>query len=203
MPDRGDGPIRVQDGNPPSEQSRTQPRSSDRAARSPAPVSVCTRQTLPATAKAPGIARRLLAEHTEFLSAEMRDDAKLLLSELVTNALLHGSPVITIALTTSADGVRLEVHDTSHAFPDRPPHNPGPCQATGRGLLLIDALSSGWGVTATENYPGKTVWTELWTAGGRTPSPRPDQDAAEPPPLTEPADGLSTLSLRVRGVERI
>ncbi|MER6944478.1 ATP-binding protein [Nonomuraea sp. NPDC000554] len=83
--------------------------------------------------------------------------AELLVSELVTNALRHGSggPVLTL---TSADGtLRCEVEDESPA-PVRTCPALGDDEG-GRGLLLIDALSSSWGTGRTGR--GKVVWFEL------------------------------------------
>ncbi|GLX02424.1 ATP-binding protein [Microtetraspora sp. NBRC 16547] len=83
--------------------------------------------------------------------------AELLVSELVTNALRHGSggPVLTL---TSADGtLRCEVEDES-PVPVRT--CPAPLDDEGgRGLLLVDALSSSWGTGRTGR--GKVVWFEL------------------------------------------
>ncbi|MGI5490187.1 ATP-binding protein [Microtetraspora malaysiensis] len=83
--------------------------------------------------------------------------AELLVSELVTNALHHGSggPVLTL---TSADGtLRCEVEDESPA-PVRTCPAAGDDEG-GRGLLLVDTLSSSWGTGRTGR--GKVVWFEL------------------------------------------
>ncbi|MGI5488238.1 ATP-binding protein [Microtetraspora malaysiensis] len=83
--------------------------------------------------------------------------AELLVSELVTNAVRHGNggPVLTL---TSADGaLRCEVEDESPA-PVRTRPAAGDDEG-GRGLLLVDALSSSWGTGRTGR--GKVVWFEL------------------------------------------
>lgn len=82
------------------------------------------------------------------------DAVVLLTSELVTNAILHGAGHVAVHLTWDDRQVRLEVVDQSPTWPvlrafdvDAP---------SGRGLLLVEALSAGWGVEPNE--PGKTVW---------------------------------------------
>jgi anti-sigma regulatory factor (Ser/Thr protein kinase) len=171
-------------GNPRSGQSMTPLRGAGSAALGGAPASLSTRITVPATADAPRIARRLIAVHTEAFPESMRDDAEVLISELVTNAVLHGRPAITVELTTSATAVRVAVHDTSPTLPELSVHIPSRGQETGRGLLIVDALCSDWGITASEDTPGKTVWCELSApvpASGGGQLPRPER--VRPAPL--------------------
>lgn len=100
------------------------------------------------------------------------DTAALLVSELVTNALLHARSAVVVAVAhAERDGegrVRVEVTDTSPVRP-RQRHN-SLVSGTGRGLLLVDRLARGWGTDQRET--GKAVWFEL---GERTPD-RPDLD---------------------------
>lgn len=80
------------------------------------------------------------------LSGELRETAALLLSELVTNALRHGSPpgreiVVTVRRT---DGLlRMEVEDAGDTLPR--PRTPDPVGECGRGLALVAALADDWG----------------------------------------------------------
>jgi hypothetical protein len=90
---------------------------------------------------------------------DLLDDAQLVGSELVTNALLHTTGSLHIVVRPIDEGVRIEVHDES-------PHLPLPCAGqapadamTGRGLGLVEALSARWG--ADETRDGKCVWAEL------------------------------------------
>jgi anti-sigma regulatory factor (Ser/Thr protein kinase) len=173
-------------GNPPSGQSMTPVRGAGSAAIDGAPASLSTRRTMPATTDAPRMARRLMAVHTASFPEAVRHDAEIVISELVTNALTHGQPAITVELTTSTTGVHVAVHDTSPTLPELPAHVPDPAHATGRGLLIIDALSSGWGITATEDAPGKTVWCELSApapviSSGQAPSLVPLEPAQQAP----------------------
>jgi anti-sigma regulatory factor (Ser/Thr protein kinase) len=83
--------------------------------------------------------------------------AVLLTSELVTNAIHHGTGPVEVCLSWDDRAVRVEVSDRSS---DRPVLRPIDRDApSGRGLLLVDSLSSGWGVEA--DGIGKTVWFRL------------------------------------------
>lgn len=79
--------------------------------------------------------------------------------ELVTNAIVHVSSEFEVVVRCDAETVRVEVHDTS----DRPPLRrlPEPEDETGRGLLLVEALSSRWGVESRGRGAGKAVWFEV------------------------------------------
>ncbi|MEZ3179089.1 ATP-binding protein [Streptomyces pimonensis] len=99
------------------------------------------------------------------------DDVLLCVSELATNALLHGVPPgrgFLLRLLPYADGVRVEVHDSGGGVPAVPKGEP---DEGGRGLLLVAGLADTWGVG--ERAPGKVVWCEFATApAARTPSRR-------------------------------
>ncbi|MET8696263.1 ATP-binding protein [Streptomyces bauhiniae] len=91
----------------------------------------------------------------------LADDLVLIVSELVTNAVLHGKTPpgrqVEVTLDHSAGRVRVEVRDTGEGIPRRRPSVP--LAVAGRGLEIVDALSEKWGVT--EQVVGKTVWAEL------------------------------------------
>ena len=99
-----------------------------------------------------------------------RDDlvetAELLVSEIVTNALVHAGTPIDVAFTLAGRGLRVEVSDGS-------PHAPtvrgyGPSAGTGRGLMLLEEMVDDWGVLPGD--PGKTVWFQLASpVGGEIP----------------------------------
>ena len=95
-----------------------------------------------------------------------RDDAVLLASELVTNGVLHAGTDLLVELFFLDDAVVLAVSDGS----TRPayPKDPALLAEGGRGLALVDALATRWGVTA--NPYGKRVWAEL---GAQGPAPSP------------------------------
>ncbi|MDH6109846.1 anti-sigma regulatory factor (Ser/Thr protein kinase) [Kitasatospora sp. MAP12-15] len=99
---------------------------------------------------------------------ELADTAELLLSELVTNALLHTSygARIDVLLDVPIDGgrrLRVEIGDHSVQLP-RPRgagQGAGPAEdaTSGRGLLLVEALADAWGVQLRGH--GKITWFEL------------------------------------------
>ncbi len=89
------------------------------------------------------------------------DTAALVVSELVTNAIVHtASRHIVCELHDSGDLVRIAVRDEGCA-PGRPRANTRrrPEEERGRGLLLVDALCQSWG--AHEHGPGLLVWADL------------------------------------------
>ncbi|MEU6374653.1 ATP-binding protein [Streptomyces sp. NPDC046909] len=102
---------------------------------------------------------------TDWGLTERSDDVLLCVSELATNALLHGVPAtrcFRLDLTLTADGVLLvEVADSGPGeirIPDPAP-DPDPDSEGGRGLILVAALADNWGVRQRD--PGKVVWCEF------------------------------------------
>jgi anti-sigma regulatory factor (Ser/Thr protein kinase) len=93
------------------------------------------------------------------------DAVALLVAELSSNAVLHGRvPGRDFELRLTYDRavglVRVEVSDTHPGQPKPPESSPAPETADGgRGLLLVDAVASRWGVSERPG-PGKTVWAE-------------------------------------------
>ncbi|HEX2119772.1 MAG TPA: ATP-binding protein, partial [Acidimicrobiales bacterium] len=92
--------------------------------------------------------------------AELADDAALVVSELVTNALLHGGGCAGVATVPIDSGIRIEVRDRSSLPPmlGRPSEE----SLTGRGLRLVANVSARWGAD-TEPGGGKVVWAEITT----------------------------------------
>ncbi|HEU0130523.1 MAG TPA: ATP-binding protein [Mycobacteriales bacterium] len=88
---------------------------------------------------------------------ELLDAARLLVSELVTNAVLHARTEIELLLHARGTGVRIAVRDRSPATPVVRHYEDE--AMTGRGLALVEELAAQWGVDAHED--GKTVWFEL------------------------------------------
>lgn len=109
------------------------------------------------------------------------DEVLLCVSELTTNALLHGVPPgrgFLLQLRRDGGGVlRVEVHDSGGGWPRVPAgvadaaaatvigrraqgvQEPPEARESGRGLFLVDALSDKWDVG--ERSPGKIVWCEF------------------------------------------
>jgi histidine kinase-like protein len=88
------------------------------------------------------------------------DTAALVVSELVTNAIVHtASEHIVCELHDGTDLVRIAVRDEGCAPGEPHPSAARPDDEHGRGLLLIDALSHAWG--ALEHGSGLVVWADL------------------------------------------
>jgi anti-sigma regulatory factor (Ser/Thr protein kinase) len=85
---------------------------------------------------------------------DVRDVVRLLVSELVINAVLHARTAITLCLHHESGRLRVEVSDGSTMPPVL--HTPGPTAPTGRGLQIVASLSDEWGVDVQRE--GKTVW---------------------------------------------
>lgn len=102
-------------------------------------------------------ARRFLAAELSGSPPPLVEDAMLVGTELVTNALLHAGPPITLRVRYRDEAVVVEVADTSRQTPIRARESTD--AMTGRGLALVAALSETWGVHATAS--GKVVWAEL------------------------------------------
>jgi anti-sigma regulatory factor (Ser/Thr protein kinase) len=89
------------------------------------------------------------------------DTVALLVSEIATNALVHGTgQVVVRVLPAAASGVRIEVRDGSSRLPAR--RRATAMDEGGRGIALVEELAQAWGSELT--CDGKTVWFEL-TAG--------------------------------------
>jgi anti-sigma regulatory factor (Ser/Thr protein kinase) len=83
--------------------------------------------------------------------------AELLVSELVTNAILHAHTVIEVTVDQHDDLVRVSVADNSPRSLRKRHHSVD--SGTGRGLWLVERLATRWGVEPTSS--GKVVWFEL------------------------------------------
>jgi anti-sigma regulatory factor (Ser/Thr protein kinase) len=117
------------------------------------------RTTLPPHPTSPAAGRRFVADvlwQRGFATAVI-DDAVLLTSEAVTNAVVHAGTPIDVVVTVDAAMARIEVHDGQ---PDLPvARDPAPDDASGRGLRVIEALAEAWGVQ--HSVDGTCLWFEL------------------------------------------
>lgn len=113
------------------------------------------------------MARRLTAARLRFCCLEtLADDAELIVSELVTNAIQHSSGAqITFTMTFRDGFLRLAVHDGT---PVRPVIRHADDNAErGRGLFLVDRLAAAHGGTWGTSDDGTTTWCCLAVPGGR------------------------------------
>lgn len=112
--------------------------------------------TLDRKADAVAIARDAAFAFRSTLTAERLEDLRLVLSELVTNAISHGEgPTIDVRLTGEGPVVRGEVVDQGGGFDVPAPRTLD--AAGGRGLAIVGALSRQWGVERGSTH----VWFEL------------------------------------------
>ena len=90
---------------------------------------------------------------------ELLDDAMLLTSELVTNAILYGHGPLELRAHTEGSALRIEVRDQEPASPPVLRSDADLTEIGGRGLQLVDTLADRWGWSAED--AGKVVWFEL------------------------------------------
>jgi anti-sigma regulatory factor (Ser/Thr protein kinase) len=88
------------------------------------------------------------------------ETAQLVITELVSNVVRHAGTEMEISLTAHPGALRLAVHDRVPT-PPQPAATGDTMAETGRGLLVIAALTSDWGATPTDD--GKVVWAVLST----------------------------------------
>ncbi|RZQ60512.1 ATP-binding protein [Amycolatopsis suaedae] len=90
-------------------------------------------------------------------TTETTEIVLLLVTELVSNAVLHGEPPLSLRLSSREGRVRIEMTDGSSRRPvvrEQSPDRPH-----GRGMILVQALAGRWAVD--QRPGGKTVWAEL------------------------------------------
>ncbi|HWC86330.1 MAG TPA: ATP-binding protein [Solirubrobacteraceae bacterium] len=109
-------------------------------------------------------ARRLVEEMSAgTLDPDELGQAKLLVSELVNNAVLHGQGKITFRADLDEDRLHVEVVDEGSGFERKVRQQDGETPRGGRGLRLVEAQSSRWGL-----HEGTThVWFEIERPGPR------------------------------------
>ena len=115
---------------------------------------------LPHTTQSVRRARRTIAAFLDpsEVPGAVVEDVLLLVSELVTNAVVHaGSPAV-VRLDADPERIKVTVADRD---PDKKPSMrvPDPTSPNGRGVLLVDRLAARWGVEPQRS--GKLVWFEL------------------------------------------
>ncbi len=107
-----------------------------------------------------GRARRFVRRSLtrEGVAGEVLEDAVLGASELATNAIRHAGGLLRVRTGVRDDSVRVEVEDATTDEVVR--MDPGPLDTSGRGLVIVDGLSSRWGIEDSA-AGGKVVWFEL------------------------------------------
>ena len=144
------------------------------------PRSTVVRAPLPPVARSARAARDLVSRAClDWGCSSTVGTATLVVSELVTNAMLHAGTDLAVTVARCGPRLRLAVRDANGRPPE--PRRPDASQVTGRGMLLVAAVSEAWGVLPTSEG-GKVVWAVL-PAGPRAAhgdSPALHQQAGAP-----------------------
>ena len=127
---------------------------------------VAAQQDVPAQVMSVPSLPRSVGELRRFAVACSRDQGftgdadalALLVSEVATNALLHGRGDVRLSVLRDDGRLRVEVADGSNRLPER--REAGDDAQGGRGLALLEELSDRWGVQVLPEQ-GKVVWFEL------------------------------------------
>ena len=89
--------------------------------------------------------------------AELVDDVRLVITELVSNGILHARTTLEVSIEIRDDALRIAVGDAAAGSVSVRETDPTRVE-TGRGLKLVDALSDAWGVDRASG--AKVVWAE-------------------------------------------
>jgi anti-anti-sigma factor len=109
-------------------------------------------------------ARRMVVDACQaWERKEHTESAETIVTELVSNVVMHARTEMRVLLSFRAPLLHLSVLDYSPLLPRRQLPDPETGEG-GRGLVLIEAMSTGWGVTVTKD--GKVVWATLRTGTG-------------------------------------
>lgn len=115
---------------------------------------------LPSDLTAAGLARRHVVDGCPGMPSQKVDVARLLVTELVSNAVRHGSGSVVLVVTCERAGLRVDVHDESPEMPFVVQSQP--LMEGGAGLRIVASLASRWGVDPRrDGRPGKRVWFAL------------------------------------------
>lgn len=111
------------------------------------------------------VARRLIRSACDTWPVDQVDAARLLVTELVANALEHGGGDVGLRIYRTADLLRVEVSDGNPNHPHIVDPPPSIEVERGRGLHIVASLASSWGSRSDGDSGGKTVWFELRRVG--------------------------------------
>jgi CheY-like chemotaxis protein/anti-sigma regulatory factor (Ser/Thr protein kinase) len=114
--------------------------------------------SFPSDISAAADARSFVTDALRAHDSELLASVELLVSELVTNAVVHASSAPRVDVQLTEDTARVEVFDDDPALPEAQLAPPG--SRGGRGLFLVDRLASRWGATPHPDG-GKVVWFEI------------------------------------------
>jgi anti-sigma regulatory factor (Ser/Thr protein kinase) len=89
------------------------------------------------------------------------DDASLLATELMANAVRHGVGIVELRVESEEGRLHVAVHDDGDSTPVV--NHAGPASPGGRGMWIVQSIARDWGTESNGDEPGKTVWFELTT----------------------------------------
>ncbi|MGF0173155.1 ATP-binding protein [Streptomyces sp. Marseille-Q5077] len=117
--------------------------------------------TVPPLDKAVPVARRPVADRAQRMGLALDEglvqDLELLTTEVVTNSITHTKASCVVCVRWTGERLRVEVTDVDPTLVS--PSNAAPLDEGGRGLFLVDALATAWGVEPCT--AGKKTWFEL------------------------------------------
>jgi anti-sigma regulatory factor (Ser/Thr protein kinase) len=119
-------------------------------------------------------ARRFASEVLQGAPDDVRDAVALMISEVASNCIRHTDTGFELTIIQTAATIRVEATDRGGGAPTM--RSPGPTDPDGRGLRIVDMLSSSWGFDPLP-AGGKTVW---FAVGSQPPAER------ERPGLVQP-----------------
>lgn len=102
------------------------------------------------------------------MDAAVVDDAELLVSEVVSNAVLHGAPAVRLTVLADETSLSVRVADGSSRLPTLRAAA-APDVPYGRGLQIVELLAAAWGVEPGDDDRGKTVWFRLADSSSAAP----------------------------------
>ena len=115
----------------------------------------CERRVFASQSASVSGARHWVGARMADADAEQQETVALLVSELVANAVQHGGTPFTVCFDRTAGRVRVQVSDDGGGRPRLGPEDTR--AVSGRGLRLVDALATAWGIRE-EPPPATTVW---------------------------------------------
>jgi anti-sigma regulatory factor (Ser/Thr protein kinase) len=113
----------------------------------------------PADAASAPAARRFVLGAVGPLPREAGESVALMVSELATNAILHGQTDFEVDVELTEGSLLVAVTDRGRGSPEV--QQPAVTEMHGRGLMIVQSLADDWGVTAGSGGAGKTVWFRL------------------------------------------
>ncbi|MFJ9637255.1 ATP-binding protein [Streptomyces sp. NPDC101178] len=132
---------------------------------------------LPYGLRAAEVAREAVAVALHGIEADLLDDARLIGSELATNAFTSGRPPLVLCVdrkSSAVDGLEVEITVTDGGCPDLAPASPRAPQEeaeSGRGLVIVEALADAWSLTTGAH--GTRAWCRLKRLANPSPTSTP------------------------------